>query len=99
MGLKITGRRQFCRVETQLQRHWLLLLAGSFVTQPHKASACTYTIILFFNYFLKLFPHDLNPLVLVKPLLLQLQLRIANANPNLLPSSYFPLGIQKKGSF
>lgn len=38
--------------------------------------------------------------ILVKPLLLQLQLGIANANPNLLPSSYFPSGIQKeKASF
>lgn len=38
--------------------------------------------------------------MLVKPLLLQLQLEIANANPNLLPSSYFPSRIQKeKGSF
>ena len=60
--------------------------AGSFVTQPQTEVPA-----------LNQFPYFS---ILVKPLLLQLQLGIANANPNLLPSSYFPSGIQKeKASF
>lgn len=39
-----TGRRQFCRVGTQMQKHWLFLLAGSFVTQPQDS---TYPIIFY----------------------------------------------------
>lgn len=104
VGLKITGVStqggQFCRVGTQLQRHYLLLLAGSFVTQSQDSKPCTYPIILF-SIISQVLSLCLNPFVLVIPLLLQLQPWIANVNPNFLPSSYFGGGgIQKeKGSF
>lgn len=66
---------------------------------PNPKTAPTQLSYTVFNYFLKCIPFDLNTFALVKPLLLQLQPWVANANPNLLSSSYFPLEIQKGSCF